>query len=374
MAKELRVGMIGAGLMGKAHSLAMAALPIYFGSQPVQLTREVVAEIDDDLAETARERFGFNRASSDWKAVVDDPGVDVIDIVVPSNLHEAIATRAFAAGKAVICEKPLGLDLAQARHLRDAALEHRALNQVGFNWRFAPAVQLAKRLIDEGRLGSILSFRGVWLADSGMAAGAEDNWRFSAAVAGSGSLGDLGAHVIDWARLLVGEISEVNAISRTYERASGRRIDVDDDTEFLIEFDGGAHGSIRVSRFSPGRKNFCGFEIYGEKGSLVFDWERMNEIRFYDGGDPADRVGFRTILTGPDTPSAEHFWPVAGYGIGYLESKLLQFADFVEALETGTEPATTFHDGVVVAQVIEAVQRSVLTRRWTSVGIDSDSN
>lgn len=367
MVQELKIGMIGGGLMGKAHSLAIAALPMYFGSTPVQLSREVVVEINDDLAATAQDRFNFNRASSDWRAVVNDPDVDVIDIVVPSNLHEDIATAAFAAGKHVICEKPLGLSLEQAARLRDAAHASGKLHQVGFNWRMAPPVQLAKRLIDEGRLGNILSFRGVWLADSGMESGAEGSWRFSSAVAGSGSIGDLGSHVIDWARLLVGELAAVTATTATYERPTGVKVDVDDDAEFLIAFQNGAQGSIRVSRFSPGRKNFCGFEIYGDRGSIVFDWERMNEIHFYDATDPADRAGFRTILTGPSTPGAENFWPVAGYGIGYLESKLLQFADFARAASDGNQPATTFDDGVAVAAVIQAVQESAATRQWRNV-------
>lgn len=374
--QEVKFGLIGGGgFMGKAHSVALANLPMYVWPPPAYPIREVVAEATDELAADAQHRFDFNRSTSDWLSVVEDPEVDVVDVALPNHLHREVVLAALEAGKHVICEKPLAPTPEQCKEMLDAATSAGVVNQIGFNWRLTPAVLLARKLIDDGTIGEIRDFRGFWLGEFGMDPSMPMTWRFQRTTAGSGALGDLGSHVIDYARYLVGEIREVVGVEHTYinERPleNGRgtaTVDVDDSTAFMLRFENGAHGYIEASWSTLGRKTHCGFEIHGSEGSLCFDWERMNELKFYDSRDAQDRQGFRTILIGPDQPHGEHFWPIAGYQIGYPDTKVLQFLDFLNAVTGDGNVQTSFEDGWRAALIEHAVQQSTTDGSWTEVG------
>lgn len=373
--QDLKFGLIGGGFMGKAHSVALANLPMYVWPPPAYPVREVIAEATDELAADAQRRFGFNRATSDWRTVVEDPDVDVVDVVLPNHLHREVVLAALEAGKHVICEKPLAPTPEESKEMLDAANSAGVVHQTGFNWRLTPAVLQARKLIDDGTIGEVQDFRGFWIAEFGMDPSMPMTWRFQRATAGSGALGDLGSHTIDFARYLVGEITEVVGVERTYigERpladAQGTaKVDVDDSTAFMARFEGGAHGYIEASWASRGRKTHAGFEIHGSEGSLYFDWERMNELKFYDSRDAPDRQGFRTILVGPEQPHGQHFWPLAGYQIGYPDTKVIQFLDFLNAVTGNGEVQTNFEDGWYSSLVEHAVTQSTGNGTWTKVG------
>lgn len=373
--RDLNFAVIGGGFMGKAHSIALANYPMYVWPTGLYPVRELIVEINDDLASESQKRFGYNRSSSDWRAAVEDPDIDVIDILVPNVLHYDVVMAAIRNGKHVICEKPLALTAELGREMADAAEAAGVVNQVGFNWRLTPAVQLAKKLIDEGTIGEIRSIRSFWLGEFFNDPTVPLVWRFTKAQAGSGALGDIGSHAIDFSRFLGGEITRVLGQQRTFvtERPlpSGKgtgAVDVDDSTSFMLEFASGATGYIESSWSAPGKKTSAGFEVIGSTGSIYFTWERMGELQFYDGRDAADRQGYRTILVGPPHPSGDHFWPIAGYQIGYADTKVIQIADFLSAVEGKTErPQTTFRDGVKSTLVEEAVMESAKSRQWTEV-------
>lgn len=373
--RDLTFAVVGGGFMGKAHSIALATYPMYVWPTELYPVRELIVEIDDDLAAESQKRFGYNRASSNWRAAVEDPDIDVIDILVPNVLHFDVVMAAIRNGKHVICEKPLALTAELGREMAAAAEEAGVVNQVGFNWRLTPAVQLAKKLIDEGGIGDIRSIRSFWLGEFFNDPTAPLVWRFTKAQAGSGALGDLGSHAIDFSRFLGGEITRVLGHQRTFvtERPlpSGEGtgpVDVDDTTAFMVEFASGATGYIESSWAAPGKKTSAGFEVIGSTGSLSFTWERMGELQFYDGRDASDRQGYRTILVGPPHPYGDHFWPIPGYQLGYADTKVIQIADFLSAVEGKTErPQTTFRDGVKSTLVEEAVMESARTQQWTEV-------
>lgn len=373
--KDIKFAVIGGGFMGKAHSIALASYPMYVWPTESYPVRDLVVEINDDLAQESQKRFGFNRSSTDWRAAVEDPDIDVVDILVPNALHHDVVMAAVAAGKHVICEKPLTLDAALGAEMAVAAERAGVVNQVGFNWRLTPAIQMAKRLIDEGAIGTIRNVRSFWLGDFFNDPSVPLVWRFKKEQAGSGALGDIGSHAIDFSRFLAGEIVEVLGVQERYvdlrPLPSGQGVgdvDVDDMTAFLVKFESGATGYVEASWAAPGRKSHAGFEITGSLGTLTFDWERMSELRFYDGADAQDRQGFRTILVGPPHPSGDFFWPVPGYQIGYSDTKVIQIADFLSAVEGRSErPQTSFRDGVASTLVEEAVMASAATRAWTPV-------
>jgi predicted dehydrogenase len=376
--RDLKFAVVGGGFMGKAHSIALASYPMYVWPTELYPVRELIVEINDELAEESKKRFGYNRAGTDWRAAIEDPDIDVIDILVPNVLHYDVVMAAIKAGKHVICEKPLALTAELAREMADAAEEAGVVNQVGFNWRLTPAVQLAKKLIDEGAIGDIRSIRSFWMGEFFNDPTVPLVWRFKKEQAGSGALGDVGSHAIDFSRFLGGEITSVIGVQQQFvsERPlpSGEGVgpvDVDDATSFMFTFESGATGYIESSWAAPGKKTSAGFEVIGSTGSLGFNWERMGELKFYDGGDAADRQGYRTILVGPPHPFGEYFWPIAGYQIGYADTKVVQIADFLAAVAGTTErPQTTFREGLKSTLVEEAVMESAQTRRWTAVAPD----
>ncbi|MCU7707531.1 Gfo/Idh/MocA family oxidoreductase [Priestia sp. JV24] len=385
--KKLNVGMIGGGFMGKAHALAYAGMPMFFWPAPAVPQRHTVVDVTEELAKDAAERLGFENYSSDWRKVVEDPEIDIIDIVTPNDSHAEIAIAAAKAGKHIISEKPLARTAAEAKTMLDAVKEAGVKHMVAFNYRRTPAVALAKKYIEEGRIGKILNFRGTYLQDWSADPNSPLSWRFQKERAGSGALGDIGTHVIDFARYLVGDISEVMAIAKTWigERPiqSGGvdklgtvkaetdvpkgKVDVDDEFSTLIKFDNGAVGSIEATRNAWGRNNFLTFEIHGEKGSLYFNYERRDELQVCFSNDPSDSRGFRTVYTGPAHPYGEGLWPIPALGIGYGETKIIETYDFLKSIAEDTSVSPDFEDGYQIAVISDAILESAEKGVWVNL-------
>jgi predicted dehydrogenase len=382
--KQINVGMVGYKFMGKAHSSAYREVPMFFPNAPKPVMKAICGR-DQAAVEQAAEQFGWESAVTDWKDLVNRGDIDVIDINAPSDAHKDIAIAAAKAGKHIFCEKPLALTLADSREMLAAAEEAGVKHMVGFNYRFAPAVQLAKKLLDEGRLGQVYHFRGWFLQDWIIDPEFPLVWRLDKKVAGSGSHGDLGAHVIDLAHYLVGDMSEVIGMSETFikERpqpssmtglsAKGSKdaprgpVTVDDATLFLARFANGALGSIEATRFAGGHRCTNSFEINGSKGSVRFDFERMNELEVYFTDDPADVQGFRRIhVTDAAHAYMDAWWP-AGHSIGYAQTFAHEVLELVNAIAEDRQPVPNFNDGVKCQAVLEAVDRSIEERRWVSI-------
>ena len=387
MSKIYNIAMIGGGFMGKAHAAAYAAMPMFFWPAPGIPVRKVLVDLNAEQAEQGRQRFGFEEASTDWRSVIERPDIDVVDIVTPNDSHAEIAIAAAKAGKHVICEKPLARTVAEAKAMLDAVQAAKVIHMVAFNYRRTPAVALARKYIAEGRIGKILNFRGTYLQDWSADPNSPLSWRFSKKIAGSGTLGDIGTHVVDMARYLVGEIQAVNAMTKTYiptrplqaggvdklgaaEKSSdGPRgvVDVDDEVLTMLRFESGAIGSIEATRNAYGRNNFLTFEVHGEKGSIVFNYERRDELQVMFADDPADARGFRTVYTGPAHPYGEGLWPIPGLGIGYTETKIVEAHDLFKAIASGEQPSPNFLDGYVIECIAEAILKSAESGLWVEV-------
>ncbi len=387
---EINIAMIGGGFMGKAHSLAYSAMPMFFWPAPAMPVKKMVVDVNDELAATAAARYGWQNSSSSWRDVIADPSIDVIDIATPNNSHAEIAIAAAKAGKHIICEKPLAPTADEAREMYLAAKDAGIVTAVAFNYRRTPAVALAKKYIEDGSIGRILNFRGTYLQDWSADPNSPLSWRFQKKVAGSGAVGDIGSHVVDLARYLVGEISEVSSIVSNFipdrplqsggfdalggsSKSDGPRgeVDVDDEAISLVRFHNGAVGSIEATRNAWGRNNFITFEIHGTEGSIFFNYERRDELQVAFNADPSDRRGFRTVYTGPNTPYGEALWPIPALGIGYGETKIIEAHDFLKAVAEGGAVEPNFADGYQAALVDEAILESGRTRQWVTVpGID----
>ena len=380
----INFGMVGYKFMGKAHSNALARIPMFFDpDRPIR--RRALCGRDGAWAAQAAQKLGWETVETDYRELVRREDIDAVDITAPSNAHKEIAIAAAWAGKHVFCEKPLALTLADAREILQAVRDAGVKHQIGFNYRFAPAIALAKQMIETGKLGRIFHFRGVYLQDFIIDPQFPKVWRLDKAVAGSGSLGDLGAHVIDLARFLVGDVARVTGMSKTFvtqrplvERMSGLsaaaakdapmgEVDVDDATLFALEFANGALGTIEATRFAQGHKNDLSLEINGERGSLRFSLERINELEYYNAEDAEGLQGFRTIqCTEGCHPYIEHWWP-AGHVIGYEHTFVHELYGFVQSVCRNEPASPGFEEGVACCQVMEAVERSILERCWVSV-------
>ena len=384
--QDIKIAMIGGGFMGKAHSLAYSAMPMFFWPAPARPVKHVVVDATEDLARTAADRYGWNTSSSSWEAVINDPEVDLVDIATPNNLHAEIAIAAAEAGKHVICEKPLAPTSAEALQMLEAVERAGVVSAVAFNYRRTPAVALAKKYIDEGAIGRILNFRGTYLQDWSADPDSPLSWRFQKKIAGSGAVGDIGSHVVDIARDLVGEISAVNSITSTYiaerplqtsgfdalggaSKSDGPRgaVDVDDEAISLVRFHNGAVGSIEATRNAWGRNNFITFEIHGTEGSIFFNYENRDELQVAFKSDPADRRGFRTVYTGPNTPYGEALWPIPALGIGYGETKIIEAHDVIKAIVDGSRVRPDFADGYAAALVDDAILESGQSGEWVKI-------
>ncbi len=348
--QPIGVGMLGYAFMGKAHSNAYKTLAYMTWPPPLMPRLVAIAGRDEEGVAEAARRYGFEGYVTDWKALVADERVQLFDNSGPNNLHAEPTIAAAEAGKHVICEKPLGRDADESHETWQRVAATGVKHMCAFNYRFVPAVRLARQMIESGELGEIQHFRGSYLQEWGTTEG--NIWRFDKALAGSGALGDLGAHVIDLARYLVGEIETVSAMTATFQ--PGR--EVDDAVESVVAFENGAVGTIEASRFCQGRKNHFAWEINGSKGSLAFDLERINELEHSEGN-----AGFRTVLVSEaDHPFWEHWWP-QGHMIGWEHTFVHELHHLLTAIRDDGDIAphgATLEDGYRAAEVCDAILQS----------------
>lgn len=374
----LAVAMIGHAFMGAAHSQAWRSAPRFF-DLALEPTMAVVCGRDSVRAAEAAARLGWAEGAADWREVVARDDIDVIDICTPGDSHRDIAIAALAAGKHVLCEKPLANTVAEAEQMvaaAGAARAHGVRSMVGFTYRRVPAIAYARRLVAAGRLGEIRHVRAQYLQDWIADPEAPLTWRLDKQKAGSGALGDIGAHIIDLTQYLTGDtLHEVSGQLETFvtERpvagpGSARGpVTVDDAAAFIGRFTGGALGVFEASRFATGRKNAIRVELNGSRGSLAFDFEDMNVLHFTDAAIDASEAGFRRILvTEPEHPYVGAWWP-PGHGLGYEHAFTHQVVDLVTAIADGTEPAPSFADGLQVQRVLDAVEASSDTRQWQEI-------
>ncbi|WIB26763.1 Gfo/Idh/MocA family oxidoreductase [Curtobacterium sp. MCSS17_015] len=390
---RLRVAMVGHGFMGAAHSQAWRVAPRFF---PLDREPEmtVVVGRDPERTEAARARFGWQRAETDWRRVVEDPDIDVVDVCSPGSSHVEVAIAALEAGKHVLCEKPLANTVAEAEAMvaaAESAATRGIRSMVGFSYRRVPALAFARQLVQAGRIGEVRHARVLYLQDWLSDADGPMTWRLDAALAGSGSLGDIGAHAVDLVEHVTG--ATLGTVSGTLETfvherplladgvglsgtASDERgqVTVDDAAWFLGRLTGGAArpggtvATFEATRYATGRKNGLTIEISGSTGAVAFDLEAMNELRVYDATAPAGEQGFRRVLvTEPEHPYMANWWPT-GHTIGYEHTFVHEVVDFVTAITTGQQPEPSFAVGLHVQDVLDAVQRSAADgSAWTSV-------
>ena len=371
----IRVALLGTKFMGKAHSQAYRSVNMFFPDAP-QIERKVIVGRNAQETAAAAGLFGWQEASTDWRQTVARPDIDLVDISTPGDLHCEMALAAAAAGKHIICEKPLANTLAEAVKMRAAAEKAKVRHLIMHNYRRVPAVALAKKLIGDGKLGRIYHFRARYLQDWAMSPDLHLVWRFSAKSAGSGALGDLGAHIIDLGRYLVGEITEVAATLETFvkQRPEGPgsskkiQVTVDDAAILLARFQNGALGTLEATRFARGRKNQNTFEINGEKGSISFDLEHLNVLKYYSAEEPGEVQGFHDILcvTKGVHPYADAWW-FDGHILGYEHTFTHTVYDFLKALESRGKIHPDFTDGVRNQAVLDAAERAAKSKRWVAV-------
>jgi predicted dehydrogenase len=374
------VGMLGYSFMGKAHVNGYRTLSYMAAELPLLPRLVAIAGRDEQAVAAAARRFGFERWETDWRALIADDSIELFDNGGPNGVHAEPTIAAAEAGKHVICEKPLGRTANEAHEIWRRVEATGVKAMCAFNYRFVPAVRLARRLIESGEIGEIHHFRGRYLQDWIADPQFPMVWRLSKEAAGSGALGDLGAHVIDLARYLVGEIATIAGSARTFvEQRPGGHVDVDDAVEAVVEFEGGAVGTIEATRFAVGRKNGLSFEINGSKGSIAFDLERLNElsVHFSRSRPGAQVQGFRQVLvTEADHPYLDLWWP-PGHILGWEHSFSHELLHLLSAIATGGPigpDGATFEDGYRAAEVCDALLRAAETgQRQTPAYRDAGS-
>nr|CAA9238675.1 Myo-inositol 2-dehydrogenase [uncultured Armatimonadetes bacterium] len=383
-ARKINIGLVGYQFMGKAHSNAFRQVGKFFPDLEAEPVLKALCGRSEEKVKAAADKFGFESYETDYRKLLERDDIDLIDIVTPGNSHAEIAVAAANAGKMVVCEKPLANTVPEAEAMLRAARENNVPNAVCFNYRRIPAIALAKKMIAEGRIGKVFHFRGVYLQDWIVDPNFPIVWRLQGDVAGSGSHGDLNAHLIDIAHYLVGPITEVSGMLDTFikqrpllaesdDRLGGKASDqmgevtVDDSSIFIARFDSGTLGTFEATRLAPGRKNHSRWEINGEKGSLVFNMERMNELEYYNADDPEDVRGFRVIQTTDNPhPYTANYWP-AGHIIGYEHTFINFFHDVLNDFAAGRPTHPDFADGLACQKVLDAVDRSSKNRAWEQV-------
>ncbi|UVI27772.1 Gfo/Idh/MocA family protein [Paenibacillus spongiae] len=381
--RKIRVGMIGYKFMGKAHSHAYRDLPFYFDpeAEPVM---QAIAGRDQEGVRGAAEKMGWASYETDWRRLIERDDIDMIDICTPNNAHVEIAIAAAEAGKHILCEKPLAMNVEQAGRMLDAVNKAGVVHMICHNYRFVPAIRYIKQLIDDGRLGTIYHIRANYLQDWIMDPNFPLVWRLRKEVCGSGTHGDLMAHSIDLARYLVGEISEVSGMMNTFikQRPLGEmsgglnaqvqgdrmgEVDVDDAVAFLARFEGGAMGVFEASRFAKGNRNGNRFEINGSKGSVRWDMENMNNLSVYMEEDEKGLQGFRTInCTEEIHPFTGAYWP-AGHIIGYEHTFINLLHELMGGIAQNKSTMPNFEDGYRNQLILDAVERSSETRQWVPI-------
>jgi len=383
MARTFRVGLIGYRFMGKAHSNAWRQAPRFFNLK-ANLELHTICGRNTAAVQAARVQLGWQNAATDWQEVVESPLIDIVDIGTPNNMHAEIAIAAARNGKHILCEKPLALNVKQAEAMLAAVQKAKVVHMVCHNYRRIPAIALAKKMIGEGALGRLFHFHARyaqdWLVDPEFPL----NWRLQKESSGSGANGDINAHIIDLGRYLAGEFKEVCGLLNTFvaerpvtealvpqSRNAGRKmgkVTVDDAALFIGRMDNGVLANLEATRFAAGRKNHIELEINGSKGSLYFDFEDMNRLKFFNGDDSRDRQGFRDVLVTERGahPYIANWWP-PGHIIGYEHTFIHTIADFVNACVEGKPVQPTFEDGLKNQRVLAAVEESNQKGRWVKL-------
>ena len=385
MTHTIGVGVIGMGWMGDVHSRSYAQIPARFPAGGIRPRLVVCADEVERRAREAQAQHGFARATTDWRAVITDPEVEVVTIAAPNALHRAIALAAAAAGKHIFCEKPVGRDPHETADIERAARAAGVLTGVGYNYRWAPLVQYAHRLIQEGRLGTLTHYRGRFFCMYGANPHAVLSWRFQRETAGLGTLGDLLSHVIDMAHMLAGPVARVVGDHETFirqrplatpgegthftTRADGPVGDVtnEDYAGALVRFANGVHGTFEACRVINGPKCQMAFEVNGTRGALSWDFERMNELALYLPDGDGGHEGYTRIVTAPEHPFHAHFNPGAAVGLGYDDLKTIEAYQFLQSVAAGWQGAPGFAEALAVAEVQAAIQRSWESGRWEEV-------
>jgi predicted dehydrogenase len=381
---EINVALIGHRFMGKAHSNAYRQVRRFFPGELVPRMKVICGRACTEELEATAAQFGWEESDCDWRRVIERDDIQVVDVSTPGYLHAPMVLAAAQAGKHIICEKPLANTLADAKAMLKAVEKAGVKHMLMHNYRKIPAVAFAKKLIEDGKIGDVYHYHGAYLQDWIMDPQFPLVWRLEKKYAGSGALGDIGSHAADLGRYLNGEINAVTGQMTTFikERSlpsdgagawgakgsEGKgKVTVDDDANFLARFKNGSVGVFESSRFCGGRRNFNTFQIYGSKGSIAFNLERMNELEIYDCTEPPGLQGFKTInVTESVHPYVGAWWP-PGHIIGYEHTFVHALHDFFTCLEQDCLPEPNFRDGVKNQAVMDAVERSTKSGRWEKV-------
>ena len=370
----IRVGMVGGGFMARTYSFALSTVHGLAPDLPaVDLRR--MADLDPELGQRTAQAWGWSELSRDWRDVTRAADVDLVLVLTPNDTHAEISQDAFTHGKHVLCEKPLAHTLEAAQAMYRAAAASGRAHQVGFVYRKWPGPAFARQLIAAGELGEIVHYRGHFFHDYGLDPAMPVTWRLQKAVSGGGSGTDIGSHVIDMARHLVGEIAGVFATSRTHftsrplpgRPGESAPVEVDEITDMLVAFESGISGTLQTSWLAGGHKMDIGFSVHGTRGSVEYTSERPTEIRLYQTSDPASVSGFRTIPIGPAHPGGELFWPVAGMPISFGEGFVIALRDLLSSIAANQPAEPSFLDGLRAAEVVAAAQASAAGRSWQKV-------
>ncbi|WP_170369982.1 Gfo/Idh/MocA family protein [Ruegeria arenilitoris] len=364
--REIGIGIVGGGYMGKAHSVAMSAVGAVFDTA-LRPRLEMICASSLDSAERYRAAYGFRRATADWQTLVKDPVVEAVVIASPQSTHRQIAEAALALGKPVLCEKPLGASLEDSRAMVAAAEASGTVNMVGFNYIRTPASQFARQLIADGAIGDITWFRGEHTEDFYADPEAPATWRTTGMA--NGTIGDLAPHMVNGALALVGPIAQVMAdVETVHHTRPGGAVTNDDHAQMMCRFENGVMGNLYFSRIATGRKMGYAYEISGTKGAIRFDQEDQNALWLYRREGPEAQCGFTKILTGPAHPDYEPFCQGPGHGTGYQDQIIIEAKDFLTAIHSGRNIWPTFRDGHEVNRVLAAALASADSRGWQDVG------
>ena len=371
--KDIGIGLIGTGFMGKAHAIAYRTALSAFPEIPSPRL-VVVADVNAEAAAKAAHQYGFESSTGDWKALIANPAVHVVSITTPNSMHKEMALAAIASGKHVHCEKPLSPTLADSLEMVNAAEAKGVNTQVGFNYIKNPLLKLARQMVEAGELGEITGFRGIHAEDYMHDSQSPWTWRIDPS-GGPGVIADLGSHIICMARFLLGDIAEVNADVRTVIKqrpvargaSETKPVEVDDVARILVNFGRGCGGTIEANWIQTGRKMQLGFELTGEKGSLVFTQERLNELHYYKAGNDPRHMGFTRLEAGPQHPPYGGFCVAGGHQLGFNDLKAIEMAEFLGAIGKGEKSGPDFREAYKIQEVVEAAISSSKTKSWVRI-------
>lgn len=373
--KEIRIGLVGAGWMGKAHSSALLDAQMLFGPEYGVAVFEMVADTNEESAKEAQHKIGFKRRTTNWMELVTDPDIDLVDIATPNAFHYEVAKAALENGKNVYCEKPLSISAEQSKELAQLAAEKKVINYVGFNNTMNPANAYVRDLVQSGKLGKIMRFTGTYDQDQLLDETLPITWRHINKLAGCGALGDLGSHLLSVSQFIMGDIAQVNAMSATVvpkrPKVPGSKelaeVENEDIITFMAKYANGAIGTIAASRVATGRKNYLSYEIQGTKGSVHYDLERMGEVQVYFHSDEEADRGFRTVLLNPKHKGYSAFQPAGGISIAYNDMKILEVHELFAAITQGESYVCDFEFGYKIDRTVSAVLESAQKNEWVEV-------